>query len=402
MSSPGSALDDDRRMSPFPRRMTRLFTARGTRVKVSLLVAGGLVAGLFGGAGQARAQYVGQISSIVMDARTGTVLSQSNADLRRFPASLTKLMTLYLTFKALRAGRITLDQVVPVSAHAASMEPSKLGLRPGSYLTVEEAILALVTKSANDAACALGEFLGAGSESTFAQIMTQQAARLSMNDTSFRNASGLPNEEQMTSARDLATLARHIALDFGEYYHYFAVPAFYFRGRYVPNHDPMLKSYPGADGLKTGYTAVAGHNLVTSAVRDNVRLIGVVLGAPSNETRNTVMADLLDDSFRAEGIAPVQRPLVLARNTVAARRRAAFGHGGVVLASSRYRADGPEQVADASIPLSYARLRRGAHPAAVHVVSHTSHAHPAARAHVHLVGMGQAHHVATAHAKTRS
>lgn len=392
-------------MSPFPRRLKRLFTARGTRVKVSLLVAGGLIAGLFGGAGQARAQYVGQISSIVMDARTGAVLSQSNASLRRYPASLTKLMTLYLTFKALRAGRITLDQVVPVSAHAASMEPSKLGLRPGSYLTVEEAILALVTKSANDAACALGEFLGAGSEETFAQIMTQQAARLSMNDTSFRNASGLPNEEQMTSARDLATLARHIALDFSEYYHYFAVPAFYFRGRYVPNHDPMLQSYPGADGLKTGYTAVAGHNLVTSAVRDNVRLIGVVMGASSNAERNEVMADLLDDSFKAEGIAPVQRPLVLARNALAARRRAVSGRGRLMLASSRYRMDGPEQVADASIPLSYARLRHGTNPAAVHAVSHaaTSHTHAATtHAHVHLVGMGQAHRVATTKAKTRS
>lgn len=361
-------------------------------MKVSLLTFVGLAAFLLGGAGQARAQYVGQISSIVMDARTGAILSQSNADLRRYPASLTKLMTLYLTFKALRAGRITLDQVVPVSAHAASMEPSKLGLRPGSYLTVEEAILALVTKSANDAACALGEFLGGGNEAVFAQIMTQQAARLSMNDTSFRNASGLPNEEQMTSARDLATLARHIALDFSEYYHYFAVPAFYFRGRYVPNHDPMLQSYPGADGLKTGYTAVAGHNLVTSAVRDNVRLIGVVMGASSNMQRNAVMADLLDDSFRREGIAPVQRPLVLARNTLAARRRATAR--GVVLASARMRMDGPEQVADASIPLSYARMRRSGHV----LSTHAAHAHAPAHAHVHLVGMGQVRHgTATSH-----
>ncbi|WP_246285498.1 D-alanyl-D-alanine carboxypeptidase family protein, partial [Nguyenibacter vanlangensis] len=265
-----------------------------------------------GFAPRAHAQYVGQISSIVMDARTGAVLSQSSPDLQRYPASLTKLMTLYLAFKGLRTGQITLDQTVPVSAHAASMEPSKLGLVPGTYLTVEQAILGLVTKSANDAACALGELLGGGSEDRFADLMTGQARALGMTRTTFRNASGLPDPDQMTSARDLALLTRQIITEFPEYYHYFSVPAFYFHGRQVPNHDPMLRIYPGADGLKTGYTAIAGRNLVTSAIRDNVRLIGVVLGARSNPQRSAIMASILDDGFRDEGVADVRRPLVLA------------------------------------------------------------------------------------------
>ncbi|WP_264812773.1 D-alanyl-D-alanine carboxypeptidase family protein, partial [Gluconacetobacter sacchari] len=293
----------------------------GRTVRVSLGLAAGYLATSVVAVPRAHAQYVGQISSIVMDARTGAVLSQSNPDLQRYPASLTKLMTLYLAFKAMRAGQITLDQSVPVSAHAASMEPSKLGLVPGSYLTVEQAVLGLVTKSANDAACALGELMGGGDEARFAELMTRQARALGMVNTSFRNASGLPNEEQVTSARDLAVLTRQIITEFPEYYHYFSVPAFYFHGRQVPNHDPMLRIYPGADGLKTGYTALAGRNLVTSAMRDNVRLIGVVLGARSNPQRSALMAGLLDDGFRQEGVADVRRPLVLARGS---RRRAAL------------------------------------------------------------------------------
>ena len=269
------------------------------------------VGGLTGGA--AHAQYAHQISTIVVDARTGDVLSQNNPDLRRYPASLTKLMTLYMAFSALRAGMITPDQQVPVSIHASTMEPSKLGLVPGSYLTVEEAILALVTKSANDAACALGELIGGGSEPQFAAMMTRQAHALGMNNTTFRNASGLPNTEQLTTARDLATLGRRLIADFPEYYHYFSTPSFRFHQRVIPNHNPMLKVYAGAEGMKTGYTQEAGHNLVTSAMRDNVRLVGVVLGSSSNSQRTQIMASQLDRGFDAEGVAPVERPLVLAR-----------------------------------------------------------------------------------------
>ncbi len=257
----------------------------------------------------ARAQYPGQLSTFVMDAGTGAVLQQTNPDLQRYPASLTKLMTLYLAFDALRQNHVSLDQSVPVSAHAASMEPSKLDLVPGTYLTVEQAILGLVTKSANDAACALGELLGGGDEQQFAQMMTQKARSLGMTSTTFRNASGLPDEQQVSTARDFATLTRHLIQDFPEQYHYFAVPAFVFHGREVMNHDPMLQIYPGADGLKTGYTLAGGRNLVTSAVRGNVRLIGVVLGASSNPQRSAVMTALLDQGFQQEGVPVMARPL---------------------------------------------------------------------------------------------
>ncbi len=175
-------------------------------------------AGVFALAPGARAQYRGDISSIVLDANTGAVLQQDSADLERFPASLTKLMTLYMAFEALRDRRITLDSEVPVSDHAASMQPSKLGLLPGSYLTVQEAILSLVTKSANDSASALGELLG-GDEDRFGQMMTLRARALGMSHTTFRNASGLPDPDQMTTAGDLALLARHLIADFPDQYH---------------------------------------------------------------------------------------------------------------------------------------------------------------------------------------
>lgn len=263
----------------------------------------------------AHAQYVGQLSTFIMDAGTGAVLQQSNPDLQRYPASLTKLMTLYLAFDALRQNRISLDQAVPVSSHAASMEPSKLDLVPGSYVTVEQAILGLVTKSANDAACALGELLAQGDEQQFAQMMTQKARSLGMSNTTFRNASGLPDSEQVSTARDFATLTRHLILDFPDQYHYFSVPAFMFHGREVMNHDPMLQIYPGADGLKTGYTVDAGRNLVTSAVHGNVRLIGVVLGARTNPQRSAVMAELLDQGFAQEGVPVMARPIIRGRRT---------------------------------------------------------------------------------------
>jgi D-alanyl-D-alanine carboxypeptidase len=246
-------------------------------------------------------------SSIVVDNGTGRVIEAANADSLRYPASLTKLMTLYMAFEALRDHRITLGQPVPVSGHAASMEPSKLGLVPGSYFTVSDAILGIVTKSANDAACALGELLG-GDEDHFAQMMTQRARALGMTQSTFRNASGLPDLAQMTTARDLALLAHHLIQDFPEDYHYFSEPVFYFHGRPIPNHDHMLVSYDGADGLKTGYTVLSGHNLVTSALRGPERLIGVVLGASSNGERDQHMANLLDDGFEQLGVPVVRHP----------------------------------------------------------------------------------------------
>ncbi len=247
-------------------------------------------------------------ASIVVDDASGRVTEAVNADESRYPASLTKLMTLYMAFEAMRTGRLALNEAVPISVHAASMEPTKLGLLPGAVITVQEAILAIVTKSANDAACALGERIG-GDEERFAQIMTLRARALGMTHSTFRNASGLPDPGQTTTARDLAVLAHHLIEDFPDQYHYFSVAEFYFRGRVIPNHDRMLTDYEGADGLKTGYTIAAGHNLVTSAKRGNVRLIGVVMGAASNTERDVHMASLLDDGFEQMGVPVVRRPV---------------------------------------------------------------------------------------------
>lgn len=286
---------------------------------------------LFLGTSVVKAQYVGRVSSIVTDIQ-GNVLSEQDANLKRYPASLTKMMTLYMAFRALDAHAITLDQRIPVTIHAASMEPSKLGVRAGSYITVREAILGLVTKSANDAASALGEFIGGGDEQRFAQMMTQQARTMGMNRTRFRNASGLPDPDQVTTARDLSTLARHLILDYPQYYPFFRTPYFRFRGRVIPNHDPLLKGYVGADGLKTGYTAAAGHNLVGSAVHGHVRLIGVVMGAPSNGQRNQYMMSALDDGFAKSGVAPVSRPVMLARTNHAKKSFRFRKHPRVILA----------------------------------------------------------------------
>ncbi|GEN14025.1 hypothetical protein NCH01_04560 [Neoasaia chiangmaiensis] len=324
----------------------------------------------------AHAQYVGHISSFVMDANSGAVLAQSDPDLQRYPASLTKLMTLYLTFGALRSGQVSMDTQVPVSIHAATMAPSKLGLVPGTRFSVQQAILGLVTKSANDAACALGELIGGGDEVRFANMMTQQARALGMANTTFRNASGLPDPEQVTTARDLATLTQHLIRDYPEYYHFFSTPMFAFHGRLVPNHNPMLKIYAGADGLKTGYTDLAGRNLITSAQRSNVRLIGVVLGSSSNVQRTHVMTALLDKGFSDEGVAPVAPlvPVVMAR----ARSRSFSRHGYFFATSSRMLANQPMEVAEAPTgPRRYAPVSR-------------LHRHVATSANVHMVS---AHHI---------
>ena len=244
-------------------------------------------------------------SSIVIDGGTGRVLSAMNADDERYPASLTKMMTLYMLFEAVRDHRITFDQLVPVSEHAASMPPTKLGLTPGTRITVEQAVLGLVTKSANDAAAALGELMGGGEE-RFAEMMTLRARALGMTHTQFRNASGLPDFNQVTTARDMAILARHLIQDFPDQYHYFSTASFVFHGHLIPNHDPMLRTYPGADGLKTGYIDASGHNLVTSALRANVRLIGVVLGAGSNGERDQDMRAQLDDGFERMDVPPIR------------------------------------------------------------------------------------------------
>lgn len=261
---------------------------------------------LSAGAGRGAWAQIGseRYSSIVVDAASGTVLSSAGADEYRFPASLTKMMTLYMLFEALRDRRVSLYQAVPVSAYAASMSPTKLGLLPGTYITVEQAVLGLVTKSANDAAAALGEMLG-GDEDRFAQMMTLRARSLGMARTTFRNASGLPDWEQVSTARDMAILARRLVYDFPIQYRYFSTPSFIWRGRTILNHARMLQTYPGADGLKTGYITASGFNLVTSAVRGDTRLIGVVMGASNSGERDLHMASLLDQGYDRMGVPPM-------------------------------------------------------------------------------------------------
>jgi len=238
--------------------------------------------------------------SIVIDAETGRILSEMYADAITYPASLTKMMTLYLTFEALNAGRLRLDQYLPVSTEAASKSPTKLHLVPGDSVQVHDLILGIVTKSANDAAAVLAEGL-AGSEPAFADRMTATARQLGMTSTVYRNASGLPDPEQRTTARDVAQLALALYHDFPREYRYFATRQFFFRGRVILTHNHLLDWYEGADGIKTGYIGASGFNLAASAVRNGHRLIGVVMGGASAGSRDREMAALLDQGFSEVG-----------------------------------------------------------------------------------------------------
>jgi D-alanyl-D-alanine carboxypeptidase len=235
-------------------------------------------------------------ADIVIDAHTGQVLHEVNADARAYPASLTKLMTLYLTFEALESGRLTLDQAVPVSAHAAAQSPTKLGLRPGEHIAVRDLILGLVTKSANDAAAVLGETL-AGTEPKFGEMMTAKAHTLGMTDTTFKNASGLPNLRQTTTARDMARLALALQRDFPQHYHYFSTREFHWRGATIRNHNNLLGKVEGVDGMKTGFIQASGFNLVASAERNGRRYIAVVLGGETPKSRDQEVAHLINAAF---------------------------------------------------------------------------------------------------------
>src|SRR5216684_91249 len=227
----------------------------------------------------------GKDAYLILDATSGRELVADRADELRHPASLTKLMTIYLTFSALDSGRLSLGDALPVSINALNAPPTKMGLPPGGSVSVRDAAMALVTRSANDAAIVLAEALG-GDEATFAQLMTNKARQLGMSSTVYRNASGLPNRDQVTTARDLARLAFALMRDFPHYYPIFSVHSYPYRGRILENHNRMLLSYEGADGLKTGYTVASGFNLVMSAMRDNRRLIGVVMGGDSAGQRD--------------------------------------------------------------------------------------------------------------------
>ena len=245
----------------------------------------------------------GGYSSIVLDAATGRVLHEDNADQQRYPASLTKMMTLYMIFEALDAGKIKLSTVWSVSSHAANQSPTRLGLDKGDRIAVLDVILGLITKSANDAAAVAAEALG-GSEDAFGELMTKRARRLGMEHTTFQNASGLPDPGQVTTARDMAKLSRALVRDFPHYYSYFSTPEFTFGGQRHANHNRLMNWYEGADGIKTGFIRASGFNLSASAIRDNRRIIGVVLGGPSPVARDQYMGKLLDAAFARFDIQP--------------------------------------------------------------------------------------------------
>jgi D-alanyl-D-alanine carboxypeptidase len=244
----------------------------------------------------ARVAYSPPYAAIVVDANSGGVLHNTSADSLRHPASLTKIMTLYLLFEQLEAGKLRLDSRLDVSEHASQQAPSKLGLRPGQTISVEDAIRALVTKSANDAAVVVAEALG-GDEETFARMMTRKARALGMSRTVYANASGLPDEDQLTTARDQATLGRAIQDRFPRQYRYFATPAFVFHGRVMRNHNKLLGRVEGVDGIKTGYTRASGFNLVSSVRRGHRHIVAVVIGGSSGGARDARMRMLIEQQI---------------------------------------------------------------------------------------------------------
>ncbi len=242
------------------------------------------------------AQANNKYAAFIMDAETGATLHKKNAGKVLHPASLTKMMTLLMTFDALDKGELSLNSRVHISNHAASMIPSKLGLKPGSTIKVKDAIYALTTKSANDIAVALAEKIG-GTEANFAKLMTKKARKLGMRRTRFKNASGLHHPKQISTARDMAKLGRILVTKYKKHYHFFSAKSFTYKGKTYRSHNKLMDTYDGMDGLKTGYIRQSGFNVVTSVVRNDRRLIGVVFGGKSGNSRNKQMAKLLDNAY---------------------------------------------------------------------------------------------------------
>ena len=241
-------------------------------------------------------EAISHISAIVVDANTGRTLYARDEHAPHYPASLTKVMTLYLLFEQLEEGHLRLDSDIPISIHAARQKPTKLGLYPGDTISVEDAIKAIVTRSANDVAVAIAEAI-AGDEERFAQLMTAKAHALGMGDTQFANASGLPNDDQTTTAHDLAILGQAVQDHFPRYFHYFSTHVFRYNGRAIANHNHLLDRVEGMDGIKTGYTRAAGFNLLSSVRRNGHHIVAVVLGGPSAAARDRMMAALIEDKI---------------------------------------------------------------------------------------------------------
>ena len=273
------------------RMMTQFDTAKFLRIWVLAVVAV-----LATSLAAAPLHAAPQFSALTVDARNGKILFAQDIDGIRHPASLTKMMTLYLLFQDLSAGKLTLNSPITVSARATYVAPSKLGVKAGDSITVETAIRAIVVKSANDVATAIAENLG-GTESAFAQRMTRTARSIGMTNTTFLNASGLPNPGQVTTARDMATLGLRLMRDFPQYYPYFRIQSFVYDGQTVKGHNRLIGSYEGTDGIKTGYIAASGFNLVTSVRRGDKRLVGVVIGGRTGAARDAYMKQMLSRYF---------------------------------------------------------------------------------------------------------
>lgn len=287
---------------------------------------------------RAKAAQPDRYAAIVIEATTGTVISETSPDRRLYPASLTKMMTLYMTFEAIDQGRMRKNDRISVSSRASMQEPSKLGLAPGSTIRVEDAILGLVTKSANDASVVLAEAMG-GTEGRFATMMTAKARQLGMRNTNFINASGLHNPNQYSTARDMALLGQALIRDYPREYKYFSTNRFTYAGAVHGNHNRLMNTYDGMDGIKTGYVYASGYNLTASAVRNGQRLIGVVFGGQTTVSRNQQMAKLLDAGFAnlrdprvanmisrnraqmAAGLAPTENVGTTATSSAAAQAR---------------------------------------------------------------------------------
>jgi D-alanyl-D-alanine carboxypeptidase len=323
---------------------------------------------------EARESYSPAFSSIIVDGNSGATLSSNNPDASRHPASLTKIMTLYLLFERLDAGKIKLDTEMEVSEHASEQAPTKLDLRPGQTIPVEDAIKGLVTRSANDAAVVIAEAI-AGDEGDFAKLMTRKARALGMTRTVYRNASGLPDDEQVTTARDQSTLGRAIQDRFPRYYRYFSTTAFNYHGHSIKNHNHLLGNVEGVDGIKTGYTRASGFNLVTSMRRGNRHLVGVVLGGRSGGSRDAIMRNLLAENLEKAA----------SKRTVAAitERSPSDANGDVAEAEAEARpqtvqVQGAVQVASAAEPV--AAPVRSAAPVAKSVIAAAAAALPPAPA----------------------
>lgn len=265
---------------------------------------------------QPTAQAARTQSSIIIDANTGKVLSSNNADELRYPASLTKLMTLYITFGELESGRLKMTDKLKVSRTAANRSPSRLGLKPGSYITVHDAIMALIVKSANDCATVLAEGIGY-SEENFANTMTKVARELGMKNTTFKNASGLPNRAQKTTARDMAILGAAVYHHYPQYYKLFSTKSFTWQGRKMYTHNHLLKTFKGADGMKTGFTNAAGYNIVTSAEQNGNRVIAVTMGHNTLKQRDRKVASLMTNGLQKLALADtIEKPVLYAETTV--------------------------------------------------------------------------------------